>query len=295
MMVNNADWLNGLEYIPFLRNYGQHFSINRMLGFDSIKQRLEREHHLTFLEFNYMIFQAYDFLELARQYNCSLQMGGSDQWGNIINGVELGRRIDDKELFGLTTPLLSTTSGVKMEKTAAGAVWLNSDMLSPYSYWQFWRNTEDKDVGRFLRLFTDLPIKDIVKLEALEGSELNDAKKTLADTVTALCHGEDAAKKSRMTAQQTFEQGTKASGLPTIDLPGTELDAGIIIFELFCRAGLSDSNGEARRLIRGGGARLNDNIISDETLMVSATDADPNGLIKLSAGKKRHVLIRIIV
>ena len=295
IMVNNADWLNGLEYIPFLRNYGQHFSINRMLGFDSIKQRLEREHHLTFLEFNYMIFQAYDFLELARQYNCSLQMGGSDQWGNIINGVELGRRIDDKELFGLTTPLLSTTSGVKMGKTAAGAVWLNSDMLSPYSYWQFWRNTEDKDVGRFLRLFTDLPIKDIVKLEALEGSELNDAKKTLADTVTRLCHGEAAAKKSRVTAQQTFEQGAKASGLPTIDLPSTKLDAGIIIFELFCRAGLSDSNGEARRLIRGGGARLNDNIISDETLMVSATDADPNGLIKLSAGKKRHVLLRIIV
>ena len=295
IMVNNADWLNGLGYIPFLRNYGQHFSINRMLGFDSVKQRLAREHHLTFLEFNYMIFQAYDFLELARQYNCSLQMGGSDQWGNIINGVELGRRIDDKELFGLTTPLLTTASGVKMGKTAAGAVWLNSDMLSPYSYWQYWRNTEDKDVSKFLRLFTDLPIKDIVKLEALEGSELNDAKKTLADTVTALCHGKAVAKKSRMTAQQTFEQGAKANGLPTIDLPSTELDAGIIIFDLFCRAGLSNSNGEVRRLIRGGGARLNDNIISDETLMVSATDADPSGLIKLSAGKKRHVLIRIIV
>ncbi len=295
IMVNNADWLDGLEYIPFLRNYGRHFSINRMLGFDSVKQRLAREHHLTFLEFNYMILQAYDFLELARRYDCSLQMGGSDQWGNIINGVELARRIDSKELFGLTTPLLTTASGVKMGKTAAGAVWLNSDMLSPYDYWQYWRNIEDEDVGRFLRLFTELPIEDIVNLDNLEGSELNDAKKILADTATALCHGEAAAKLSRVTAQQTFEQGAKANGLPTIDLPISELDTGVTIFDLFCRAGLSNSKGEARRLIRGGGARINDTVITAETTMVSTTDADKSGLIKLSAGKKRHVLIRIII
>ena len=221
-------------------------------------------------------------------------MGGSDQWGNIINGVELSRRVNEKELFGLTTPLLTTASGVKMGKTAAGAVWLNSDMLSPYDYWQYWRNTEDKDVGKFLRLFTELSIKDIIRLENLEGAELNDAKKILADTVTTLCHDESAAKASRITAQQTFEKGAKAKGLPAIDLGIDEFDAGIAIFDLFCRTGLCNSNGEARRLIRGGGARFNDTVIANETLMVSSNDADSKGLIKLSAGKKRHALIRII-
>lgn len=292
IIVNNADWLDGLHYIPFLRDYGRHFSINRMLGFDSVKLRLEREHHLTFLEFNYMILQAYDFLELSRRNGCTLQMGGSDQWGNIINGVELGRRVDDVELFGLTTPLLTAASGTKMGKTATGAVWLNADMLSPYDYWQYWRNIEDADVGKFVRLFTELPISEISRLENLQGVELNDAKKVLADAATALCHGELAATGSRTTAEQTFERGRKAEGLPTIDIPADELKSGIAIIELFCRVGLSNSNGESRRLIRGGGARLNDTVIAGETITVSSADADGNGVIKLSAGKKRHVLVR---
>jgi tyrosyl-tRNA synthetase len=292
VMVNNADWLDVLQYIPFLRDYGRHFSINRMLSFDSVKLRLEREHHLTFLEFNYMILQAYDFLELARRRNCILQMGGSDQWGNIVNGVELGRRIDGLELFGLTTPLLTTASGAKMGKTADGATWLNADMLAPYDYWQYWRNTEDADVGRFLKLFTELPLDEIARLEKLEGAELNDAKKILADNATALCHGEAAAKEARATAEATFEQGTAAAGLPTIEVPATELAAGISVIDLFCRAGFAGSNGEARRLIRGGGGRLNDAVISDETMSVSGADADADGVIKLSAGKKRHVLVR---
>ena len=291
VMVDNADWLDGLQYIEFLRDYGRHFSINRMLGFDSVKLRLEREHHLTFLEFNYMILQAYDFLELHRRQGCTLQMGGSDQWGNIVNGVELGRRIDDAQLIGLTTPLLTTASGAKMGKTAAGAVWLNSDMLAPYDYWQFWRNTEDADVGKFLRLFTELPLDEVARLEALEGAELNDAKKVLADEATKLCHGEAAASEARATAEQAFEQGTLADGLPTIEVDGAELAAGIAVIELFCRAGLAGSNGEARRLIRGGGGRLNDTQISDETLVVTAADGNADGLIKLSAGKKRHVLV----
>jgi len=291
VMVNNADWLDGLQYIEFLRDYGRHFSINRMLGFDSVKLRLEREHHLTFLEFNYMILQAYDFLELSRRQNCTLQMGGSDQWGNIVNGVELGRRIDDAHLIGLTTPLLTTASGAKMGKTAAGAVWLNADMLAPYDYWQFWRNTEDADVGKFLRLFTELPLDEVTRLEALEGAELNEAKKVLADEATKLCHGEAAASEARATAEKAFEQGALADGLPTIEVDGAELDAGIAVIELFCRAGLAGSNGEARRLIRGGGGRLNDAVISDETLVVTAADGNADGLIKLSAGKKRHVLV----
>ncbi|MBM09533.1 MAG: tyrosine--tRNA ligase [Magnetovibrio sp.] len=293
IMVNNNDWLNGLDYIQFLRDYGRHFSINRMLGFESIKQRLARKQHLTFLEFNYMVFQAYDFLELARRHNCVLQMGGSDQWGNILNGIELTRRVEDKELFGLTTPLLTTASGVKMGKTAAGAVWLNADLLSPYDYWQYWRNTEDDDVGKFLRLFTEIPTDEIVKLEKLKGSELNTAKKVLADAVTALCHGKTAAQKSRLTAYQTFEKGSTAAGLPTLNIPRKELGVGIAIFELFRRGNLSSSNGEARRLIRGGGARLNDSIISSETMMVSDVHADSDGIIKLSAGKKRHILFRV--
>ena len=292
VMVNNADWLDGLQYIPFLRDYGRHFSINRMLGFDSVKLRLEREHHLTFLEFNYMILQAYDFLELSRRRNCILQMGGSDQWGNIVNGVELGRRIDGTELFGLTTPLLTTASGAKMGKTADGATWLNADMLAPYDYWQYWRNTEDADVGRFLRLFTELPLDEIARLEKLEGAELNDAKKVLADNATTLCHGVEAAKEARAAAEAAFEQGTAAAGLPTIEVPASELAAGIAIIDLFCRAGFAGSNGEARRLIRGGGGRLNDAVISDETMSVSGADADAGGVIKLSAGKKRHVLVR---
>ena len=292
IIVNNADWLDGLHYIPFLRDYGRHFSINRMLSFDSVKLRLEREHHLTFLEFNYMILQAYDFLELSRRNGCTLQMGGSDQWGNIINGVELGRRVDDVELFGLTTPLLTAASGTKMGKTATGAVWLNADMLSPYNYWQYWRNIEDADVGKFVRLFTELPISEISRLENLQGVELNDAKKVLADAATALCHGELAATESRTTAEQTFERGRKAEGLPTIDIPADELKSGIAIIELFFRVGLSNSNGESRRLIRGGGARLNDTVIAGETITVSSADADGNGVIKLSAGKKRHVLVR---
>jgi tyrosyl-tRNA synthetase len=291
VMVNNADWLDGLQYIEFLRDYGRHFSINRMLGFDSVKLRLEREHHLTFLEFNYMILQAYDFLELHRRQGCTLQMGGSDQWGNIVNGVELGRRIDDAQLIGLTTPLLTTASGAKMGKTAAGAVWLNSDMLAPYDYWQFWRNTEDADVGKFLRLFTELPLGEVARLEALEGAELNDAKKVLADAATKLCHGAAAASEARATAEQAFEQGALADGLPTIEVDGAELAAGIAVIELFCRAGLAGSNGEARRLIRGGGGRLNDSVITDETLVVTAADGNADGLIKLSAGKKRHVLV----
>ena len=292
IIVNNAVWLDGLHYIPFLRDYGRHFSINRMLSFDSVKLRLEREHHLTFLEFNYMILQAYDFLELSRRNGCTLQMGGSDQWGNIINGVELGRRVDDVELFGLTTPLLTAASGTKMGKTSTGAVWLNADMLSPYDYWQYWRNIEDADVGKFVRLFTELPINEISRLENLQGVELNDAKKVLADAATALCHGELAATESRTTAEQTFERGRKAEGLPTIDIPADELKSGIAIIELFCRVGLSNSNGESRRLIRGGGARLNDTVIAGETITVSSADADGNGVIKLSAGKKRHVLVR---
>lgn len=292
VMVDNADWLDGLRYIPFLRDYGRHFSINRMLGFESVKLRLEREHHLTFLEFNYMILQAYDFLELARRNDCVLQMGGSDQWGNIVNGVELGRRIDNRELYGLTTPLLTTSSGAKMGKTADGAVWLNDDMLAAYDYWQYWRNTEDDDVGRFLRLFTELPLDEIGRLEGLEGAELNDAKKILADHATALCHGQDAARAARTTAEAAFEQGAAAAGLPTIEVPAAELGAGVPVIDLFCRAGLAGSNGEARRLIRGGGGRLNDTVIADETATVSQADSDADGVIKLSAGKKRHVLVR---
>ncbi|MEK9753180.1 MAG: tyrosine--tRNA ligase [Rhodospirillaceae bacterium] len=297
IMVNNADWLDGLQYIPFLRDFGRLFSVNRMLSFDSVKLRLEREHHLSFLEFNYMILQAYDFVELSKRHSCILQMGGSDQWGNIVNGVELGRRLHEDQqhgttLFGLTTPLLTTSSGAKMGKTADGAMWLNADMLAPYDYWQFWRNTEDADVGRFLKLFTELPLDEIAKLEKLKGAELNDAKKVLADHATALCHGEAAAKEARTTAEAAFEQGASAAGLPTIQVPAAELSAGISVIDLFCRAGFAGSNGEARRLIRGGGGRLNDAVISDETLSVSGADADADGVIKLSAGKKRHVLVR---
>ena len=294
VMVNNADWLDELDYIPFLRDYGRHFSVNRMLGFDSVKLRLEREQPLSFLEFNYMVLQAYDFLELARRHDCRLQMGGSDQWGNIVGGADLARRVDGLELFGLTTPLLTTSSGAKMGKTAVGAVWLNDDMLSAYDYWQYWRNTEDADVGRFLKLFTELPLDEIARLEALEGEDINEAKKVLAGAATALCHGEDAATAAAETARKTFDEGTQGNGLPTIEVPRADLDAGIAAFELFKRAGLASSKAEARRLIKGGGARLNDAAIESETRAISADDLGADGMIKLSAGKKRHALIKAV-
>ncbi len=292
LMVNNADWLDQLQYIPFLRDVGQHFTINRMLTFDSVKLRLDREQPLTFLEFNYMILQAYDFVELARRHDCVLQMGGSDQWGNIVNGVELGRRVAGKALFGLTTPLITTSSGAKMGKTAAGAVWLSAERFSPYDYWQFWRNTEDGDVGRFLRLFTALPLNEIARLEKLEGAEINDAKKVLATEATKLLHGAKAADTAAETARQTFEAGTAAATLPTIEVSRDDLAAGMAVFALVAQAGLTASNSEARRLIKGGGCRINDTLVTDETAEVNLDALDGDGVIKLSAGKKRHVLVR---
>ncbi|WP_299617250.1 tyrosine--tRNA ligase [Pelagibius sp.] len=293
MMVNNADWLDRLEYIDFLRDVGPHFTINRMLTFDSVRLRLDREQPLTFLEFNYMILQAYDYLELSRRYDCCLQMGGSDQWGNIVNGVELGRRIDQRELYGLTTPLVTTASGAKMGKTAAGAVWLSEAKLSNHDYWQYWRNTEDADVGTFLRRFTELPLSEIARLEALQGSEINEAKKILANEATRLCRGDAAAEQAAEVARQTFEEGRSAEGLPTIEVPESELNSGVPAYELLRRAGLANSNGEARRLIKGGGGRLNDVPIADELQNVSLADRNDEGVIKLSAGKKRHALIRV--
>jgi len=293
VMVNNADWLDGLNYIAFLRDYGRHFSVNRMLTYESVKSRLDREQPLSFLEFNYSILQAYDFLELARRNNCALQMGGSDQWGNITGGIDLGRRVDGLALFGLTTPLLTTASGAKMGKTADGAVWLNEDMLSAYDYWQYWRNTEDADVGKFLRLFTELPIDEIQRLEGLQGHEINDAKKILADHTTALCHGDDAAQAAAETARKTFEEGTQGDDLPTFKIAGEDLEAGIAAFELFKTAGLASSNGEARRLIKGGGGRLNGNPITSEVQSITSADINPDGVIKLSVGKKRHALVKI--
>lgn len=291
VMVDNADWLDSLGYIAFLRDYGRHFSVNRMLTMDSVRLRLEREQPLSFLEFNYMVMQAYDFLELARREDCCLQMGGSDQWGNIVAGVELARRIEARTLFGLTTPLITTASGAKMGKTAAGAVWLSADLLQPYAYWQFWRNTDDADVGRFLRLFTDLDLGEIERLERLAGAELNDAKIVLANATTTLCHGAAAARNAARTAQHTFDGGIGAD-LPTVAVARAVLDRGIPAFELFCRAGLAASNSEARRLIKGGGARINNRSIEDETQTVSIADLGADGAIKLSAGKKRHALIR---
>jgi len=290
VMVNNADWLDGLAYIPFLRDYGRHFSVNRMLSFESVKLRLEES--LSFLEFNYMILQAYDFLELSRRFNCLLQMGGSDQYGNIINGIELARRVDDRACFGLTSPLITLASGAKMGKTAQGAVWLNPDMLSPYDYWQFWRNTDDADVGRFLRLFTDLPLGEIARLEALQGQELNEAKKILATAATGLCHGEDVAGQAAETARATFEQGRLSTDLPTVEVERARLAQGMRILELAVAAGVSASNGEARRLIRNRGLAVNDEPVADETSLIGLDRLTTGGVIKLSAGKKRHVLIR---
>ena len=291
VMADNDEWLGQLRYIPFLRDFGTHFTVNRMLTFDSVRLRLDREQPLTLLEFNYMVMQAYDFLELSRRYGCAAQLGGSDQWGNIVNGVELGRRIDGKHLFGLTTPLITTASGAKMGKTAAGAVWLNASMLSPFDYWQYWRNTEDSDVGRFLRLFTDLPLGEIARLERLRDTEINEAKKVLANEATRLCHGRTAAEDAASAAYAVFEGGGGDDGLPTVQVDAHRLAAGLPVIELFLLAGLVASNGEARRLVRGGGARLNDNRIEDETLAVDES-ALSDGRLKLSAGKKRHVIVR---
>jgi tyrosyl-tRNA synthetase len=292
VLVNNADWLDKLEYIPLLRDIGRHFTINRMLTFDSVKLRLEREQPLTFLEFNYMILQAYDFVELARRHDCVLQMGGSDQWGNIVNGIDLGRRVGDFDLFGLTTPLITTASGAKMGKTASGAVWLSAARVSPYDYWQFWRNTEDGDVGRFLKLFTLLPLDEVARLEALQGAEINEAKKILAFETTAVLHGREAATEAAETARRTFEEGEAAEGLPTHAIDAAALEAGLPLFAILAETGLAASSGEGRRLIKGGGARVNDTAIANEQHRLTPADLR-DGAIKLSAGKKRHVLLTI--
>jgi tyrosyl-tRNA synthetase len=294
IMVDNDEWLSKLGYIEFLREYGPHFTINRMLTFDSVKLRLDREQPLTFLEFNYMLMQATDFLELNRRYGCQLQMGGSDQWGNILNGVELIRRVDQKPAFGLTTPLLATSSGAKMGKTAAGAVWLNAEMRSPYDYWQFWRNAEDGDVGRFLRLFTDLPLGEIARLEALEGAEINEAKKVLANETTALLHGRSAAEHSAEAARAAFEEGRLSDDLPTVEIDRALLEAGTPLANLAADAGLAASRGEARRLAQGGGLRLNDVAEPDAGRLITLADLGPEGVLKLAAGKKKIVLLRPI-
>ena len=294
VMANNADWLDKLQYIDFLRDYGRHFSVNRMLSFDSVKLRLEREQPLSFLEFNYMILQAYDFVELARRYNCNLQMGGSDQWGNIVNGVELGRRSADLGLFGLTCPLLTTSSGAKMGKSAQGAVWLNEDMLPAYDYWQFWRNCEDADVGRFLRLYTELPLDEIARLEALQGAELNEAKKILATEATALCRGREAAEAAADTAKKAFEQGSFGGALPVVTVARDRLNDGIAAFALVQEAGFAKSGGEARRHIRGNAIKLNDAAVTDENRKITAADLGADGQLRLSFGKKQHVLIEAV-
>jgi tyrosyl-tRNA synthetase len=292
LMINNADWLDPLNYIDFLRDYGRHFSVNRMLTYDSVKLRLEREQPLSFIEFNYMVLQAYDFVELCRRHGCRLQMGGSDQWGNIVSGIELGRRTDGVELFGLTSPLLTTSSGAKMGKTAQGAVWLNPDMLSSYDYWQYWRNSEDADVERFLKLFTELPLKEIARLAKLDGAELNEAKKILATEATALVHGRDAADRAAETAHATFEQGVIAANLPTIEVKRVDLAKGMGVLNASLLVGFVQSTGEARRQIKGAGLKVNDETVTDERQLLTLSDLTEDGVIKLSLGKKRHVLIR---
>lgn len=296
LMLDNSEWLDRLDYLPFLREYGKHFTINRMLTFESVKRRLDREQPLTFLEFNYMILQAYDFLELMKRYNCELQMGGADQWGNILNGTELVRRVLGKDSFGITSPLITTADGGKMGKTAQGAIWLRSDRLPVFDFWQFWRNTQDADVGRFLRLFTEIPLEEIARLETLQGVEINEAKKILADAVTELAHGKEAVARARETASKLFEQGGDISGaaIPTIEISSADLQRGIPAFELLSRIGLAGSNGEARRLIRGGGGRLNDHPFHTEDQLITLADQNPEGLIKVSAGKKRHALVKVI-
>jgi tyrosyl-tRNA synthetase len=292
IMANNADWLNSLNYIDFLRDVGRHFSVNRMLSFDSVKLRLERQQELSFLEFNYMILQAYDFVELYKRTGCILQMGGSDQWGNIVSGIDLGRRMTNAQLFALTAPLITTSSGAKMGKTAAGAVWLNADLLSPYDYWQYWRNTEDGDVVRFLKLFTVLPLDEIERLAALKGQEVNEAKKVLATEATALVHGRAAADNAAETARRTFEEGALAETLPTVEIALAELEAGLGVLAAFVKAGLVASNGEARRQIKNGGLRVNDDAVTDEKMMLTPAHLTPQGVVKLSLGKKRHVLLK---
>jgi tyrosyl-tRNA synthetase len=291
LMANNADWLDELKYIPLLRDVGRHFSVNRMLTMDSVRLRLEREQPLSFLEFNYMVLQAYDFLELSRQHDCRMQMGGSDQWGNIVMGVELGRRVDNRELFGLTTPLIATASGAKMGKTAQGAVWLNPDRLAPYDYWQFWRNTEDADVGKFLRLFTDLPAGEIGRLERLEGAEVNEAKKALADAATALAHGQDAAAAAAETARRVFEEGSVGGELPIAEVKPDELAVGWPLIQGLVSGTLVASLGEARRQIRQGAVRVNDEPVRDELRKLTEADLR-DGVIKLSVGRKRHALVK---
>jgi tyrosyl-tRNA synthetase len=292
LMINNAEWLRSLNYLEFLRDVGRHFSVNRMLAFDSVKTRLEREQSLSFLEFNYMILQAYDFVELAKRYDCRLQMGGSDQWGNIVNGIDLGHRMGTPQLYALTSPLLTTSSGGKMGKSATGAVWLNSDMLSAYDFWQYWRNTEDADVSRFLKLYTTLPMDEIARLSSLAGSEINEVKKILATEVTAILHGRDAAEQSAETARKTFEEGGVAENLPSVDVPSSELDAGIGLLSLIVRAGLAASNGEARRHVQGGAVKINDQPVADERRVIGTGEMTADGIIKLSLGKKKHILIR---
>ena len=292
VMLDNAEWLTKLNWIEMLRDVGKHFSVNRMLTMDSVRLRLEREQEMSFIEFNYMVCQAYDFVELARRTGCRVQMGGSDQWGNIIMGVDLGRRMGTPQLFALTTPLLTTASGAKMGKTAQGAVWLNADQFSPYDFWQYWRNTEDADVVRFLKLFTVLPMNEIDKLAKLQGAEINEAKKALADAATTLLHGAEAARQASEVARKTFEEGGIAENLPTVEVPRGELEAGIGVLASFVKAGLVASNGEARRQIKGGGLRVNDVAVTDEKMMLKPSELTPEGVIKLSFGKKRHVLLK---
>ena len=294
LMINNAEWLRSLNYLEFLRDVGRHFSVNRMLSFDSVKTRLDREQSLSFLEFNYMILQAYDFVELAKRYDCRLQMGGSDQWGNIINGIDLGHRMGTQQLYALTSPLLTTSSGAKMGKSVNGAVWLNPDMLSAYDFWQYWRNTEDADVARFLKLYTTLPMAEIERLAALGGAEINEVKKILATEITAMLHGREAAEQAAETARKTFEEGGLSENLPSIEVPTAELDAGIGLLSLIVRAGLAASNGEARRHVQGGAVRINDAAVSDERMAVGTGQMTADGVIKLSLGKKKHILVRAI-
>ena len=292
VMANNADWLNSLNYIDFLRDIGRYFSINRMLAFDSVKLRLERQQELSFLEFNYMILQAYDFVELYRRYGCVLQMGGSDQWGNIVNGIDLGRRLHNAQFFALTTPLIITSSGAKMGKTAAGAVWLNADLVSPYEYWQYWRNTEDADVARFLKLFTTLPLAEVDRLAALKDAEINEAKKVLATEATALVHGRAAADQAAATARTTFEEGGLSTSLPSIEVPRADLNAGLSVLAAFVKAGLATSNGEVRRAIANNAIMVNDKRVTSEKAAIGEADVTADGVVKLSLGRKRHVLLK---
>jgi len=292
LMVNNADWLLGINYLDFLRDVGRHFSVNRMLSFESVKMRLDREQSLSFLEFNYMILQAYDFVELSKRTGTRLQMGGSDQWGNIINGIDLGHRMDTPQLYALTSPLLTTSSGAKMGKSMSGAVWLNPDMLSAYDFWQYWRNTEDADVSRFLKLYTTLPMDEIARLSALGGSEINEVKKILATEITAMLHGRDNAEQAAETARKTFEEGALAADLPTIEVPAADLENGVGLLALMVTAKLAATNGEARRHIQGGAVRINDQPVSDERAVIGTAEIGATGVLKLSVGKKKHILVR---